>query len=121
LETIRRRLERVGTESKSVDMLTGRQRGIWALFEHTLAVSWVIPAHDQAARDRVTKDIENVTACLEGLLPRRLDAGDNAPTWFVHDGLISGGTAARAGWRALFAEAQIRWHQATHHHGETTS
>jgi len=121
LVTIRRRLEKVGTESKSVEMLKGRQKGIWALFENTLAVSWVIPAHDHAARKRVAKDIENISACIEGLLPRRLDAGDNALTWFVHDGLISGGTAAKAGWRALFAEAQIRWHQAAERHGETTS
>ena len=122
LETIRRRLEKVGTESKSVEMLKGRQKGIWALFEHTLAVSWAIPAHDTAARDRVAKDVETVTACLEALVPRRSDGGDDAPaSWFVHHGSISGGTAARAGWRALFAEAQILWHRATQHHGETTS
>jgi len=119
LETIRRRVAKLGTELKSVEMLKGRQKGIWALFENTLAVSWVIPAHDQTARERVAKDIENVTACLDGLLPRRLDAGDNARTWFVHDGLISGGQAARAGWRALFAEAQVRWHQAAQHQGAT--
>jgi len=39
----------------------------------------------------------------------------------VHDGLISGGPAARAGWRALFAEAQIRWNQAARHRGEIKS
>jgi hypothetical protein len=68
----------------------------------------------------VTKDIEKVTGCLDGLLPNCLGAGDNASTWFVHEGLISGGKAARAGWRALFAEAQFRWHQAAQQHGETT-
>jgi hypothetical protein len=120
LETIRRRLENVGTESKSVEMLKGRQRGIWALFDRTLAVSWVIPAHDEAARDRVAKDIEAVTASLEVTSPRHLATGDTVATWFVHDGLISGGKEARAGWRALFAEAQFRWHQATQHHGEST-
>ena len=121
LEAIRQRVANVGTELKSVEMLKGRQKGIWALFERTLAVSWVVPAHDQAARARVAKDIENVTACLDGLLPRRLGAGDDTPAWFVHDGLISGGLAARAGWRALFAEAQIRWNQAARHRGEIKS
>ncbi len=119
-ETIRLRLEKVGTEPKSVEMLKGRQKGIWTLFEHTLAVSWVIPAHDGAARDRVTKDVEQVLASLEEILPRRLGTGDTKPTWFVHDGPISGGQAARAGWRALFAEAHLRWHQTTQHHGEIT-
>jgi hypothetical protein len=121
LKKIRQRLEKSGTEPKSVEMLRGRQEGIWALFEHTLAVSWVIPAHDQAARDRVTKDIENVTASLKAMLPSYLGPGKNAATWFVHEGRISGGKAARAGWRALFAEAQLRWHQATAHDGGSTS
>ncbi len=121
LKKIRQRLEKSGTEAKSVEMLRGRQKGIWALFEHTLAVSWVIPAHDQAARDRVTKDVENVTASLKAMLPKYLGPGKNAATWFVHEGQISGGKAARAGWRALFAEAQLRWHQATAHDGGTTS
>lgn len=120
-ETIRFRLEQVGAEAKSVEMLKGRQKGIWALFEDTLAVSWVTPAHDEAARDRVAKDVEKVAASLETWLPRYLEGGDNAPHWFVHAGRISGGNAARAGWRALFAEAQIRWHQAAERQGETTS
>ena len=72
LKKIYRRLEKSGTETKSVEMLKGRQKGIWALFEHTLAVSWVVPAQDQAARDRVTKDVENVTASLKTMLPRYL-------------------------------------------------
>ncbi len=121
LEKVRHRLEKSGTEPKSVEMLTGRQKGIWALFEHTLAVSWVVLADDQAARDRVTKDIEGVTASLMAMLPRDLGPGDNAVTWFVHEDTISGGKAARAGWRALFAEAQFRWNQATGRHGEPTS
>jgi adenylate cyclase len=121
LKKIRQRLEKSGTEPKSVEMLRGRQEGIWALFEHTLAVSWVIPAHDQAARDRVTKDVENVTASLKAMLPRYLGPGTHAVTWFVYEGRISGGKAARAGWRALFAEAQLRWHQAAAHDGGTTS
>ena len=121
LKKIRQRLEKSGTEPKSVEMLRGRQEGIWALFEHTLAVSGVIPAHDQAARDRVTKDVENVTDSLKAMFPRFLGPGKNAATWFVHEGRISGGKAARAGWRALFAEAQLRWHQAAAHDGGTTS
>ena len=121
LERIRHRLEKSGTEPKSVEMLAGHQKGIWSLFEHTLAVSWVVPAQDQAARDRVTKDIESLTASLKTLLPRDLGTGDNAATWFVHEGVISGGKAARAGWRALLVEAQFRWHRTTGQHGGTTS
>jgi CHASE2 domain-containing sensor protein len=121
LERIRHRLEKSGTEPKSVEMLAGHQKGIWSLFEHTLAVSWVVPADDHAARDRVTRDIESVMASLTALLPRVLGTGHTGVTWFVHEGPISGGKAARADWRALFVEAQFRWHQATGHHGEPAS
>ncbi len=121
LEKIRHRLETSGTEPKSVEMLAGHQKGIWALLEHTLAVSWVVPAHDQAARDRVTQDIESVIASLKAMLPRYLGTGHNVATWFVHEGGISGGKAARDGWRALLAEAQFRWHQATGQPGEPTT
>jgi hypothetical protein len=121
LKKICRRLQKSGKEAKSVEMLKGRQEGIWALFEQTLAVSWVIPAQDRAARDRVAKDIEGLTASLGTMLPKYLGPDKQAATWFVHEGRISGGKAARAGWRALFAEAQLRWHRATTQDGGTTS
>jgi CHASE2 domain-containing sensor protein len=111
LKKILRELEKSGIEPKSVEMLKGRQKGIWNLFEQTLAVSWMIPAQDQAARECVTKDVENVTASLKTILPKYLGPGENGATWVVHEGLISGGNAARAGWRTLFAEAQLRLHE----------
>jgi adenylate cyclase len=122
LKKIYRRLQKSGTETnKSVEMLKGRQEGIWALFEQTLAVSWVVPVADQAARDRVVKDVEKVTASLKTILPMYLGPNQHAATWFVHEGRICGGKEARAGWRALFAEAQLRWHETTTHDGGTTS
>jgi adenylate cyclase len=121
LRKLRRRLERSGTEFRSVEMLAGRQKGIWTLFEDTLAVSWVIPAHDRGARERVAQDIERLTASLADLLPRAPGVGENAVSWIVHEGQISGGKAARAGWRALFAEAERRWDQAAGQGGGTAS
>jgi hypothetical protein len=84
-------------------------------------VSWVVPVEDQAAHDRVIKDVERVIASLKTILSMYLGPDQNAATWFVHEGRISGGKAARAGWRALFAEAQYRWHEATEQDGGTTS
>jgi hypothetical protein len=112
LDRIRRRLERVGTETKSVEMLKGRQEGIWALFENVLAVSWALPPGDRAARARVADDIAAIIGAVKATLPPSDGAGNGAVTWVVHEGPISGGEAARTGWRALFAEAQLRWLQA---------
>lgn len=112
LKQLCRRLEKVGGEFKSVEMLTGPQKGLWALFEKTLAVSWVIPAHDDAARVRVTRNIEEVIASYQAMLPRYLGNDAKAASWIVHQGRVLGGTAARAGWDKLFAEAQLQWHNA---------
>ena len=111
LKNIHRRLRKSGAMAKSVEMLKGHQEGIWALFEQTLAVSWVVPAQDQAARARVAKDIENVTASLDAILSKYAGP-DKRVTWFLQQGRISGGKEAREGWRTLFAEAQCRWHEA---------
>ncbi|MDH3443335.1 MAG: molecular chaperone TorD, partial [Deltaproteobacteria bacterium] len=103
--------EKSGTESKSVEMLAGAQKGIWALLQNTLAVSWIVPAQDDAARDRVKKDIESVTASLNAILPKYVRNGENAADWIVHEGVMSGGDGAKAAWDRMLAEAQLQWHQ----------
>ncbi len=121
LKRIHQRLQKSGAEPRSVEMVRGRQKGIWALFEHTIVVSWVIRAEDQAARGRVAKDIESGVASLEAMLPGSTAEEKNGLTWFVHEGRISGGKGAKESWRTLFAEAHIRWHQATTPQGGSTS
>ncbi len=112
LKQIRRRLEKSGKETKSVEMLAGTQKGIWALLENTLAVSWIVPSEDDLARDRVKKDIESVTDTLRTILPKYLRNGENAAAWIVHEGVVPGGHGAKAAWDRMLAEAQLRWHQA---------
>ena len=112
LRQVRRRLEKSGTEFKSVEMLRGSQKGIWALFENVLAVSWMAPAEDPVARERVNKDIASVTAALKATVVKYVGNGANNATWVLHEGRIWGGGAARAGWEKIFAEAQLEWHQA---------
>jgi CHASE2 domain-containing sensor protein len=112
LGQMRRRLQKVGTVPKSVETLKGHQEGLWALLENVLVVSWAIPAGDRAARRRVAEDITAVTGAVRATLPRSDGTEHGGVTWVVHEGPISGGEAAKAGWRALFAEAQLRWLQA---------
>lgn len=109
LEKIRYSLERVGNEAKSVEVLKGAQKGMWGLFEKTFAVSWVTAAEEASGAERVGKDIEAVIAALQPLLRKYLAHADNAASWFVHRGKVSGGEASRAGWRVMFAEALLYW------------
>lgn len=113
LKQIRYRLEKSGTEFKSVEMLSHGQKGMWSLFENILAVTWVVSAQDDAARDRVMKDVESVTAALAAALPTYLSKGKNGAKWILQEGHFPGGEAARVGWDRIFAEAQLRWHQAS--------
>ncbi len=98
-----------GTAAKSVEVLSGEQRGLWALFEYTLAVSWVADAADEKAQDAIRQDIEAVLAALPAVLRRHLAQPDNAERHFIYSRRIAGGDAARAGWRAVFAEALLEW------------
>ena len=111
LEKIRYALEKCGKEVKSADVLKGYQKGLWDLFEKTFAVSWVVPAEDAEAAARVQHDVEAVLATLQLQLHKNLAQPDNAAEWFVHQDVITGGKAARASWRGMFAKTLLRWEE----------
>jgi len=109
LEKIRRALGNTGQTAKSVEALIGVQRGLWSLFENTLAVSWIADAQDADAQADIRRDIDALLAALPTILQRYLAQPDNAASHFVHHGQIAGGDAARVGWRMMFAEALLAW------------
>ena len=109
LEKLRHGLEKAGREVKSVEVMTGDQKGLWDLFENTLAVSWVAKAQDSAARNAVSRDIGALQEALPELLRQHLAHPDQAFSQFVYQGRIGGGEAARRGWRTLLAEALLQW------------
>lgn len=108
LEQMRLALERAGTAAKSAEVLKGRQRGLWALFEYTFAISWVAPA---TAEDKITairSDVAALTEQLPQVLGRYIDTHPGALACLVHEATIDGGEAARDGWRNLFASALLQ-------------
>ncbi|HEU0220069.1 MAG TPA: CHASE2 domain-containing protein [Gallionella sp.] len=102
-------LLKAGRAGKSVEALTGDQRGLWNLFENTLAISWVAEGGDDEAQEAIRRDVDAVLAALPPVLRRHLAQPDNAASHFVYHGYIAGGDAARAGWRVMFAEALLEW------------
>ena len=109
LEKIRTALEKSGKVRKSVDIIKGSQRGLWDLFEKTIAVSWVSRADNQAGEEQVKQDVETVLATLQVQLRQHLAKPDNAAEWFVHHGMVASGKGARAGWRKMFAQGLLLW------------
>jgi hypothetical protein len=109
MEKIRHALEKTGMADKSVETLKGDQRGLWDLFEHTLAISWVAPAADAVAQEAIRRDAEALIAALTTVLQHHLPQPDNAASHHLHSGRIAGGPEASAGWRTMFAEALLEW------------
>lgn len=107
LEKIRLGLEKSGKATKSVEILNGEQKGLWNLFENTLAISWV--AQDAKEQEAIQLDIDYVLDALPKVLRNCLARPDNAASHFIYSGHIDGGIAARSGWRMIFAEALLEW------------
>jgi CHASE2 domain-containing sensor protein len=111
LEKIRLKLKRIGSKHKSVEVMSGAQKGLWGLFEKTIAISWVGDADDELAQQAIRDDLDQVVAGLLPLLRRFLLHVEGAESHVVFQGKIHGGEHAAEGWRLLFAEALLKWEQ----------
>ncbi len=97
----------VGAESKDVEVLKGRQRGIWGLFDATVAVSWAYQPSDASRRARVEADVRAIRERLPELVARLRVNDEEVAAVSVADAALGGGTESevRARWRRLFAAA----------------
>ncbi|HZW86820.1 MAG TPA: CHASE2 domain-containing protein [Gallionella sp.] len=110
-EKIRLGIERTGGKNKSVEILVGTQKGLWDLFEDTLAISWLHPADDEPSRLDILRDIDAIKQAIRPLLHKYCPASDNDVRYFIHEGMVAGGDRARNSWRALFAETLLHWNE----------
>ena len=111
MEQIRNALRQATQAEKSVEIIKGRQRGLWELFESTFAISWVAPSNDAAKVSAMRADVAAITEQLPQLLGRFIQMRPGAADWQVYERPIYGGVDARAGWRVLFAEALLQWNE----------
>jgi hypothetical protein len=109
LEQIRLGLKKIGLKQKSVEVLVGTQKGMWDLFENTIAISWIADAADESALQAINDDLELVIEGLQPLLARSLLHVEGAVSHITHQGKIQGGVMAKEGWRLLFAQALLNW------------
>jgi hypothetical protein len=115
LEKIRLGLKRIGAPHKSVEVVSGAQKGLWGLFEKTIALSWVAEAEDAAAQQAISDDVEKVLSNLQPLLGKFLLHVEGAADHVVHQSKFHGGEQAATGWRLLFAEAILKWGENRNH------
>ena len=116
-EIIRRGMDKTGSKLKSVEILKGGpQKGLWDLFEDTLAISWIRRPDDEDSRQRIARDIAEIQRVIGPLLHQHSESMENDVDWFIHEASVAGGKGARDSWRALFAETTLRWHETKEHH-----
>jgi CHASE2 domain-containing sensor protein len=109
LEKICHGLKRMGTVPKSVEVMGGAQKGLWGLFEKTIAISWVADGTDADAQQAISNDVEQMLNGMQPLLNRFLLHSEGAASHVLHRGNVRGGENAAEGWRLLFAEALLKW------------
>jgi adenylate cyclase len=112
-EKIRQGLVKIGSASKSVEILKGSQKGVWNLFEDTLAISWVCAADDMQARQKIQHDINAIEMALLTLLRKHYLVSEQEVDWFVDEGPIAYGEEARNSWRTLFGVTLSRRNRGT--------
>jgi len=109
-ETIRLDIQRIGSRKKSVEILIGRQRGIWNLFENIIAVSWLCESNDEVDRISVNSDVDVVQQAVVPLLQKYCEVAEDEVTWFVNEMEFCGGQEARENWYKLFVETLAHCH-----------
>jgi CHASE2 domain-containing sensor protein len=108
LEKMRLGLKRIGAPQKSVEILSGAQKGLWGLFEKTIAISWAADVDDSDACAAIQADVERVLQSMPSVIGRFVLHVNGATSHIVHQGKLRGGEQAAHGWRVMFAEALIR-------------
>ncbi len=104
---IRRSLGKHGIQTTNVETIKGAQKGIWGLFEGTIAVSWTCRFEDEEKKRLIMEEVKKVEeACAE--LRQAEDGRPGVMSVIFHERRIDGGEKARAGWILLFGEALMR-------------
>ena len=107
LKRLRRQMLGLAREPMDVDVVKGRQRGLWGLFEATVTASWAYPLEDSPRRERVEQDLRRLREAMPALIERLRVGNETLAGEAVRSASVgaAGGEAARAEWRALFAAA----------------
>jgi adenylate cyclase len=110
LRALKKAVERTGKAPKDVEVLRGKQRGVFGLFETMLVVSWVHPRDDEGQRRTIEEEVEALTRDMPALMQRHGIAGESLESVAVHRLALgaSEGRVTPAEWRRLFGETLSR-------------
>ncbi len=110
LRTLRKAVEKAGTHPKDVEMMRSSQRGIWGVLDNLLIVIWVHGVGDEAAKQWVEREANDLIRAMPKLIMASRIAGEALQDHAVHTlplG-IDGAHPTEPEWRQLFAETLER-------------
>ena len=107
LRRLRKQMLELAREPMDVDIVKGRQRGLWGLFEATVTASWAYPLADAQGRGRMEQDLQRLREEMPGMVESLRVNEEKLAGEAVRSASVgaAGTEAARAEWRALFAAA----------------
>jgi CHASE2 domain-containing sensor protein len=108
LETIRLALQHSGKVKKSVEVVLGDQKGMWGLFEKTIAISWLADGSNLPTESAVEEDFQAVLTALPKILKKSLLHVEGAVSLQRHQARVQGGKQAAESWRNLLAQTILK-------------
>jgi hypothetical protein len=109
MRALKKVVERMGRAPKDVELLRGKQRGVFGLFETMMVVSWIYPREDETQRRTVETDVQSLMAAMPELIRANRIGGETLEEQGLHRlALGAEGQVAPAEWRRLFAETLAR-------------
>jgi adenylate cyclase len=107
LRRLRKQMLRLAREPMDLEIVKGRQRGLWGLFEATVTASWAYSLDDAQRRQGVEQDLQRLREAMPGLIESLRVNDEKLTGEAVRSASVgaAGTEAARAEWRVLFATA----------------
>lgn len=106
MRALKKAAARFGSLPKDVELVRGKQRGVFGLFESLLVVSWVCPRDDAARKAAIEREADELLRALPAMIDRNRIAGEKVASSAVHQLLLGGadGKVMPSEWRQLFGE-----------------
>ena len=104
---VKKALDKNQSTARDVEILRGKQRGIFGLLQGTLVVTWLHAADDRAEQTRIAREADELVALIERLVRELNISGEKLEAHTVVSAPLSaaGQRPSPAQWRYLLGKA----------------
>jgi hypothetical protein len=104
---VKKALDKNQSTARDVEILRGKQRGIFGLLQGTLVVTWLHAADDRAEQTRIAREADELVALIERLVRELGISGEKLEGHTIVSAPLSaaGQRPSPAQWRYLLGKA----------------